>query len=78
MQRENKTKSLENDLNFQRYKYQELDKNFTHEHEEFLRLQEKQHDKEYLKQQIKEIEHMHDLNRFHNHDKDINITINGR
>ncbi len=77
LQRENKTKSLKNDLNFQRYKYQELDKNFTQEHEEFLELQEKQHDKEYLKQQMKEIEHMHDLNRFHNHSRD-DITVGGR
>lgn len=77
LQKENKTKQLESDLNYERYKYQELDKNFTQEHKEFLELQERQRDKEYLMQQIKEIEHMHDLNRFHTYNRD-DITIGGR
>lgn len=77
LQKENKTKQLESDLNYERYKYQELDKNFTQEHKEFLELQERQRDKEYLMQQIKEIEHMHDLNKFHTYNRD-DITIGGR
>lgn len=77
-QKECETRQLENDLSFQKYKYQELDKDFTREHEEFLRLQDRQQDNEYLKQQLKEIENIHDMNHLHSHDRDINISVSGR
>lgn len=57
LQKENKAKQLESDLNYQKYKYQELDKNFTLEHQEHLELKDKQQDKDYLQQQLKEIEY---------------------
>ncbi len=77
-QKESENKQLENQIGWEQHKYRELDKNFTHEHEEFLELKEKQHDKEYLKQQLKEIEYIHDINRFHKQPEREDITIGGR
>lgn len=72
---ENKNRELENRLSWQEYQYRELDKNFNIEHEEHLRLQDLQRDKEYLEQQIKEVEHEQALTRSHDRDE---ITIGGR
>lgn len=70
-----KSKGLSSQLGWEQYKYRELDKNFNHEHEEYLELMDRQQDKDYLRQQLREIEHIHDMNRFHN--RDVDMTING-
>lgn len=67
----------ENQISFEQHKYRELDKNFNYEHEQYLELQERQKDKEYLKQRLHEIEHIHDINRFHKQ-PEYDITVNGR
>ena len=64
----------ENQISFEQHKYRELDINFNHEHEQYLELKDKQQDKEYLKQKLNEIEHVHDLNRFKQHD----VTVSKR
>lgn len=67
-------KDLQQSVSWIQFKYNELDKNFTQEHEEFLRLKDKQHDKDYLKQQLREEEHPH--KHEHNHERE--LTIGGR
>lgn len=73
MQKENETRHLGNQLSLEQQRYKELDLNFNLEHSRYLELQDRQHDKEYLSQRLKEIEHIHDMNRFNNHERDITI-----
>lgn len=55
-QKERENKELESQIGWEQNKYRELDKNFTLEHEEHLKLKDKQQDKDYLKEQLKEME----------------------
>lgn len=55
-QKEHENKELESQIGWEQYKYRELDKNFALEHQEHLKLKDKQQDKDYLKEQLVEIE----------------------
>lgn len=73
-QKERENQNLESEISWERYKYRELNKNFTLEHEEHLKLTDKQLDKNYLIEQLQEIEHLQDRER----ESQREVTINGR
>lgn len=70
LKKENQNRELERQMSWQQYQYRELEKNFNLEHEEHIKLQDKQHDKEYLQRQLMEVGH----EQGHIHQKERDIT----